>query len=81
MAEKPIILAKTRAKNEQRLALIVPVSPIEAAFVSKFFPADPISTKIATACGIYPNLFICKTFELPCAQCSSKKTDLSTLFR
>lgn len=52
MAENPIMLAKTKAKNEQRLALMVPESPTEMAAVSKFLPAEPISTKMAMACGM-----------------------------
>jgi len=66
MAENPIMLAKTKAKNEQRLALMVPESPTEMAAVSKFLPAEPISTKMAIACGMYPNLFVRKHFALRC---------------
>jgi hypothetical protein len=62
MVEKPMMPAKTKAKNEQRLALMVPESPTEMAVVSKFFLAEPISTKMAIACRMYPNLFVRKHF-------------------
>ena len=81
MAEKPMMLAKTKAKNEQRLALMLPESPTETAAVSKFLPAEPISTKMANACGMYPNLFVRKPFERCCTQASGGCAYLSILFR
>lgn len=52
MAAKPITLANSKAKKEQRFAAIVLDEPIEAAEVSKLLPAEPTRTSKATACGI-----------------------------
>ena len=52
MALKPITVANSNAKKEQRFAVIVPAGPIETAEVSKFLPAEPIRTRIANSCGM-----------------------------
>lgn len=73
-------LAKTKAKNELGLALIVLESPTETAVVSKFFPAEPIRTKMAIAYGIYTNRLVRKPMKCCCTRTTSVCAYLSDLF-
>lgn len=73
-------LAKTKAENEQELALIVLESPTERVAVSKLFPAEPIRTKKAIAYGIYTNRLVRKPRKCCCARTTSVCAYKSNLF-
>lgn len=58
-------VANTKAKKEQRFAVIVPAGPTDTADVSKLLPAEPTSTKMAINCGIKAYLACRKAINYP----------------